>query len=56
MTGRYPRHHGVKWNGNALSENELTLAEHFKNNGYRSASIGKHHILQHRFLTRLDHV
>jgi arylsulfatase A-like enzyme len=25
MAGRYPRHHGVRWNGNRLDENEMAL-------------------------------
>lgn len=54
MTGRYPRHHGVKWNGSALNENELTLLTHFKRSGYATAMIGKHHIRQQRFAQSID--
>ena len=54
MTGRYPRHHGVRWNGNRLDENEMTLVEFLKSQGYTTASIGKHHIAQERFRAALD--
>ena len=54
MTGRYPRNHGVKWNGSALNENELTMLEHFKRNGYVTAMIGKHRIRQQRFAQAID--
>jgi arylsulfatase A-like enzyme len=54
MTGRYPRHHGVRWNGNRLDENEMTLVEFLKSQGYRTASIGKHHVAQDRFCAALD--
>jgi arylsulfatase A-like enzyme len=54
MTGRYPRHHGVRWNGNRLDENETTLVEFLKRQGYTTASIGKHHIAQERFRAALD--
>ena len=55
MTGRYPRHHGVRWNFDELGRHEMTMAEYFKQAGYRTASIGKHHISQKRFLDALDH-
>ena len=54
MTGRYPRHHGVRWNGNRLDENEMTMVEFFQQHGYATASIGKHHISQDRFRAALD--
>ena len=54
MTGRYPRHHGVRWNGNRLDENEMTLVEFLKRQGYTTASIGKHHVSQKRFADSLD--
>ena len=54
MTGRYPRHHGVRWNGNRLDENEMTIVEFFKRHGYTTASVGKHHIQQERFTKHLD--
>lgn len=56
MTGRYPRHHGVRWNQNAIDENETTLIEYFKQQGYRTATIGKHHIAQKRFYQATDHM
>jgi arylsulfatase A-like enzyme len=54
MTGRYPRHHGVRWNGSRLDENEMTLVEFLKRHGYATASIGKHHISQERFRAAVD--
>ncbi|MBN1675297.1 MAG: sulfatase-like hydrolase/transferase [Kiritimatiellae bacterium] len=56
MTGRYPRHHGVRWNGNRLDENEMTLPEFLRNAGYATACVGKHHIGQKRFLDAFDHM
>lgn len=56
MTGRYPRHHGVRWNGSRLNENEVTMVEHFKKNGYQTACVGKHHIGQEKFQKNLDHM
>ena len=56
MTGRYPKNHGVKWNGSKLGEHELTMVEAFKNRGYATASVGKHGIGQRRFRQMLDHV
>ena len=55
MTGRYPRHHGVRHNGSVLDRNETTLIEYAKRNGYTTACVGKHHISQERFLKALDH-
>src|SRR5262245_25126088 len=41
MTGHYPLHHGVHDNAGALNQNELTLAEILKQNGYHTyAFIG----------------
>ncbi len=56
LTGRYPRNHGVRWNSSRLDENELTMVEHFKANGYRTAVVGKHHVNQKRFADAMDHV
>lgn len=56
MTGRYPKNHGVKWNGSKLGEHEITMVEAFKNRGYTTASVGKHGIGQQRFRQVLDHV
>ncbi|MCH2665503.1 sulfatase-like hydrolase/transferase [bacterium] len=54
-TGRYTRSHGVKWNGSQLNENEITIVEHLKKNGYQTAVVGKHHIGQKKFRSHLDH-
>ena len=56
ITGRYPKNHGVKWNGSKLNENEITMVEAFKNQGYTTASVGKHGIGQQRFRQKLDHM
>ena len=56
MTGRYPKNHGVKWNGSKLGEHEITMVEAFKNRGYTTASVGKHGIGQQRFRQVLDHM
>lgn len=56
MTGRYPKNHGVKWNGSKLGEHEITIVEAFKNRGYTTASVGKHGIGQQRFGQMLDHL
>ena len=56
MTGRYPRHTGVKWNGCALNENEITMPELFKAAGYQTACIGKHHVSQRKFREAFDHL
>jgi arylsulfatase len=55
MTGRYPCHHGVRWNFSNLNENEVTLLEHFKEHGYSTACIGKYHLAQRRFENALDY-
>jgi arylsulfatase len=55
MTGRYPKNHGVRWNGSKLNENEITMMTHFKSHGYKTACIGKHHIGQEKFLKSLDY-
>ena len=56
MTGRYPRHHGVRWNGSNLSENEVTMLEFFHHHGYSTACIGKHHVSQKKFVNSLDYL
>jgi arylsulfatase len=55
LTGRYPCHHGVRWNFNDLSENEVTLLEYFKQHGYTTATVGKYHLDQRRFLAAIDY-
>ena len=47
FTGRYPMAHGVRRNGVPLSENETTLADVFRRNGYRTGGAGKFHFLPH---------
>ena len=57
LTGRYPHTVGVTQLQTALPENELTLAEVLKTNGYETAAIGKMHFnskLKHGFDLRLD--
>src|SRR5260221_9819161 len=57
LTGRYPRTIGVTQLQSALPENEVTLAELLKSNGYDTAAIGKMHFnskLKHGFDLRLD--
>lgn len=56
MTGRYPRHHGLKWNFGRLDDREVTLAEYLHQHGYQTAVVGKHHISQKRFADSLDHL
>jgi arylsulfatase A-like enzyme len=46
----------VRWNGSRLDENEVTLVEFLKRQGYATASIGKHHVSQEGFRASLDHV
>ena len=55
LTGRYPRHHGVRHNGNRLDENEMTIVEFFHRSGYETAVVGKHHVSQNRFQKAIDH-
>lgn len=56
MTCRYPRHIGVRWHCDRVSEQEVTLPESLKSQGYATASIGKRHVAQKRFLDSIDHV
>lgn len=43
FTGRYPHVHGA-WNiGVSLNEDEVTLCDHLKKQGYRTAGVGKMH-------------
>ena len=44
LTGRYPLAHGVKTNGIALPQSEITLPDILKKNGYKTASVGKIHL------------
>src|SRR2546426_7730252 len=57
LTGRYPRTIGVTQLASALPDNEVTLAEILKTNGYDTAAIGKMHFnsnLKHGFDLRID--
>ncbi len=44
FTGRYPKAHRVRENGNTLSPSEVVLPEVLRTNGYQTASIGKIHL------------
>jgi arylsulfatase A-like enzyme len=39
FTGLYPAAHGVRWNGDALDESFVTLAERLATRGYRTAAF-----------------
>ena len=43
FTGKFPRNHGVRDNGVTYDKDQLTLARVLKNNGYKTAGIGKMH-------------
>lgn len=43
MTGRYPKIHGTRDNGIPLRDEEITLPEVLRDNGYLTAAIGKMH-------------
>lgn len=47
MTGKYPLSHGVFYNDKPLASDEYCIAEVFKENGYKTAYIGKWHINGH---------
>ncbi len=44
MTGRMPSLHGVRCNGTPLSERSRTYVQRLKEEGYRTALIGKSHL------------
>ena len=44
MTGRYPHVNGAISNHTAMSDNEVTLGEHFIGAGYQSIGVGKLHL------------
>ncbi len=44
LTGQYPRNHGQWTNGLLLDPLPLTLPEHLRRQGWRTASIGKIHL------------
>ncbi len=47
FTGRFPMAHRVWSNGVPLPEDEITLAQVFLENGYRTGGAGKFHFLPH---------
>ncbi|WP_066630683.1 sulfatase family protein [Labilibacter marinus] len=47
MTGKYPLSHGVFYNDKPLRSEEICIAEVYKENGYKTAYIGKWHINGH---------
>ncbi|MCA9417312.1 MAG: sulfatase-like hydrolase/transferase, partial [Candidatus Omnitrophica bacterium] len=58
LTGTLPHSNGVTRLTTPLSDDTITLAEVFKDQGYRTAAIGKMHFnsnLKHGFDLRLDH-
>ena len=48
MTGMFPRYHGVRWNGQSLSEDKDTLAESLATSGYATASVVAYKGLHYR--------
>lgn len=49
QTGQYATQNKCYWNGIALSEDTKTLADHFNENGYDTAYIGKWHLASDRY-------
>ena len=57
LTGRYPHAAGVTLLRTALSDEQITLAEHLKQQGYRTGVVGKTHFnseLSHGFDTLIQ--
>ena len=57
ITGRYPHAAGVTLLRTALSAEQLTVAEHLKEHGYRTGAVGKTHFnsdLSHGFDTLVE--
>lgn len=48
LTGQYPLKHGLFYNDKPLASSALTMAEIFKENGYRTGYIGKWHVNGHK--------
>ncbi|MDO9437816.1 sulfatase [Hydrogenophaga sp.] len=44
LTGRYPSAHGLRLNGSVLSERASTFVELLRDDGYRTACLGKSHV------------
>jgi len=55
-TGRYAHSHGCRWNGVREPLSETTIGEVFKESGYVTASIGKHHMRHPLAEHGFDHV
>lgn len=49
QTGQFATENHCYWNGIALDESAKTLADHFNENGYDTAYIGKWHLASDRF-------
>lgn len=47
FTGRYPMANGVWSNGVNLPEDEITIADVFLQNGYKTGGAGKFHLMSH---------
>ncbi len=48
LTGQYPLKHGVFYNDKPLSPDIISIADVYKENGYRTACIGKWHVNGHQ--------
>ena len=48
LTGQYPLTHGVFYNDKPLRDESLTIAEVYKEAGYKTAYIGKWHVNGHK--------
>ena len=48
FTGLYPRYHGVRWNGHALDDKFVTVAEQLKAQGYQSAAVAAYRAMLSR--------
>jgi choline-sulfatase len=55
FTGLHPRQHGCWWAGYTLNENLRTYMNILKDDGYRTAGIGKFHIAPEHMLSRPDY-
>ncbi len=49
QTGQYATENRCYWNGVPLKEGTITLADHFNENGYDTAYIGKWHLASDRY-------
>jgi arylsulfatase A-like enzyme len=48
LTGQYPLKHGLFYNDKPLADSALTMAEIYKQHGYRTGYIGKWHVNGHK--------